>query len=182
MAKVIDYSGRKIKHLTLLHYSRPGGPGVGSFWRARCDCGKIKEVIAKDVVAGRIGSCGECQYVQELKTLSRNKGRGMKREKRRQLGRLISACNKDGILFSLSPKEFEEILTQPCLFCQAPAVGVGRLELAEGFTRTNTLPHCRACQRMRRDLTILEFLGNVKKVHDGIILSMVRQEKDLTTS
>jgi hypothetical protein len=53
-----DYTGRKYNHLTLLEYSRPGGQGIGCYWKAQCDCGTEREVIAKEVIRGKLQTCG----------------------------------------------------------------------------------------------------------------------------
>ena len=51
-----DLTGQKFGHLTVLyrtdnHYGR-------TCWQCRCDCGKEKAVIARDLKAGKVKSCG----------------------------------------------------------------------------------------------------------------------------
>jgi hypothetical protein len=57
----IDHSGKKFGQLVLVDYVRAHPRGRGAVWRASCDCGRTTEVVASDVVSGRVRTCGNCR-------------------------------------------------------------------------------------------------------------------------
>jgi hypothetical protein len=57
MSKRIDLSGRRYGKLTVLQYSGSNGSGRAC-WACACDCGKHSVHVGKDLVAGKIKSCG----------------------------------------------------------------------------------------------------------------------------
>ncbi|WP_127081281.1 hypothetical protein [Dulcicalothrix desertica] len=50
-----DYIGQKFGHLECIS---PSKPAKGNYWKFKCDCGNIVDKNIKNVVAGRIKSCG----------------------------------------------------------------------------------------------------------------------------
>lgn len=63
MAKYVDITGKKFGHLTAIRYDHSLKQKCGSsnpYWLFKCDCGKEKVIQKKNVVRGKIVSCG-CQ-------------------------------------------------------------------------------------------------------------------------
>lgn len=58
MGKIIDMTGQKINHWTVL--KRVANKDGRAYWLCECDCGKQKEVSGKSLRAGSSTSCG-CQ-------------------------------------------------------------------------------------------------------------------------
>jgi len=56
-----DRIGKKYGKLTLLEYTGPHPRGRGALWRASCECGREREVLASDVATGRVRTCGKCR-------------------------------------------------------------------------------------------------------------------------
>lgn len=63
MGKMIDITGKRFGNLTAIRFDHKRKQNCGSYttyWLFRCDCGKEKVIQKKNVVKGRIVSCG-CQ-------------------------------------------------------------------------------------------------------------------------
>ena len=62
MSKLIDLTGRRIGHLTVIRragsYVPPGGFGITALWLCRCDCGTEKLVNGSCLRRGTTRSCG----------------------------------------------------------------------------------------------------------------------------
>ena len=80
MQKIIDITGNKYNHLTVLCYDhtskRPNGT-TRTYWKCKCDCGKIV-VLRKDEFIysySKTKSCG-CWHREESSKRPRNKKDG----------------------------------------------------------------------------------------------------------
>lgn len=74
-----------------------------------------------------------------------------------------------GCEFTLSYEHFVDLVSQPCTYCDgfSPGklyVGIDRLVNNDGYTLGNSLPCCWTCNRMKRDMTVGEFLDQVRRV------------------
>ena len=56
---LVNYSNN---HLTALYRTSPPGVTRDSYWVCKCDCGKYTVVRARDIISGRIQSCGHIIY------------------------------------------------------------------------------------------------------------------------
>lgn len=173
--KFTKYSGNKFGHLTLLHYLRPGGQGKGAIWLALCDCGSKKEVVAKDIRAGRVKTCGNCELTRRLMA-SRGPAKlsGSKAEMK-LYNRQVKGAVERGTTWQLTPDEFIEIVKKPCTYCGSEPLqrdrklklrytGVDRLEPAQGYTLPNCVPCCGDCRQMKGSRNYVEFLDLVLKI------------------
>lgn len=172
MPKKIDYTGHRHGHLTLLKFSRPGGPGVGQFWLARCDCGKIKEVQAKDVYHKKVKTCGKCEYTKELMVTASRKNYGRIDHNKRLLNKRYKQCVKMAIVRSIDwqidIKDFERLAHSACFYCDAPAPkglhGVDRLDPKLPYTLDNVQPCCTPCNVSKARRNFPEFLEMCIKI------------------
>lgn len=172
MPKKIDYAGKKFNHLVLLNYSRKGGPHVGAIWTARCDCGTVREVIAKEVRHGKLKTCGNCEYTRKLikdgnKENKRNYKDGNWKFRKKYSGYVLGANNRN-LQWDLTPEQFKQLVTSNCGYCNAPAVnkynGVDRVDNAKGYTLDNCAPCCWTCNRWKGSSKLEEFLEHVIKI------------------
>lgn len=139
--------GRKYAYITLLHFERSGGKGVGQFWKGRCDCGEVKEYLVRDVRAGRVQTCGKCSFHASLL-------RGRSRPKpsehyafRRRWAREVSQAAREGTEFHLNASEFRQITAGACSLCPvAKGLGVVRVRASEGYTPSNVTAICLTCR------------------------------------
>ena len=52
----IDLTGKRFGRLTVLEYAGTGKGGT--FWKCKCDCGKITTILSHSLRSGRTTSCG----------------------------------------------------------------------------------------------------------------------------
>lgn len=182
MPKLIDYSGSKYGYLTLLRSSHPNPQGVGTTWTARCDCGRVIEVIARDVARGRKKSCGTCEYHSALKgkkTLTRKYGTVLLR----LYGQYSKRARKYSPQKVLSIEEYSAILVANCAYCGSgpsykllPGKGKAaflynlpaRVDMDSDWSPANTVACCNLCTRVRAGLNLRDFLTHVQKIASHI--------------
>ncbi len=58
----IDITGKRFGHWTAIEFAETRGKRR-EYWRFKCDCGNIKEVLKYNVTSGRSTNCGCMQYV-----------------------------------------------------------------------------------------------------------------------
>jgi hypothetical protein len=168
----MDHTGKKYGHLTLVSKIRPGGHGVGAVWKAVCDCGRDREVLAKDVVAGRVRSCGKCNYSKILRTSSSTRNILQNKQLKKGYERLVRNCLTRRVACTISYEEYCRILTLDCTYCgNSASEGVPKVGLVSneaGFTPTNCIPSCTNCKKLQGDYNSSEFLKLVMKIANRI--------------
>lgn len=185
-AKRRDHKGHKYHHLTLLYPTRSGGTGKGVYWMARCDCGQIKEVRGSEAAAGKIKTCGKCEYFHGLVQSAAEQGvkvRGWTKAIRVQHMRYIRSAVKRGIEWRLSPEEFLQIVKKDCTYCNDPPRiynskpnygkgktvktlmnGIDRKDSSLGYITGNVVPCCGTCNRMKMAMDESDFRFQVLKI------------------
>jgi hypothetical protein len=169
-------SGNKYGHLTLVEKSRGRGPGKSAMWWARCDCGSLKEVDKKEVLRGRIRTCGICQYARRLREIRTTPSVSKKRAIQTLYGRLIYEAGRNEKKVELSPDQFIDIIRGNCYFCEANPNSVARgsslrynhvsrLELQNDYTLTNCIAVCPACKKMTAGLNASTFLDKLITIY-----------------
>lgn len=194
-----DLKDKKFHHLTMLQPARSGGAGVGMFWLAQCDCGTIKEVRGSDVSAGRIKTCGKCEYHSNIMETRPPKPASKEQGERAHLRRYIASALKRKISWLLTPEQFSDIIKQDCTYCgAAPRAyksrhphrrrgiittlmnGVDRVDSGQGYTLANTVPCCSVCNKMKMSLPAQVFIDQcaaiTKRMTEAAIL--LAQTKD----
>ena len=168
----MDHTGKKYGHLTLLEKIRPGGHGVGAVWKAQCDCGSTREVLAKDVVAGRVRSCGKCSYSKILRTSTPTRNSSQNRKLKKGYERLVRNCLTRRVACTISYEEYSQILSQNCTYCSKSASEgvpkVGLVRVGVGYTPGNVLPCCTDCKKLQGDYNSSEFLDIVIRIYNRI--------------
>lgn len=185
-----NHEGKKYHHLTMIKPTRSGGAGKGMYWLAQCDCGATREVRASEASLGYVKTCGKCQYHLALVKGAGAKGghrfsqkHGQNRGLREQERRYIYSAMKRSIPWHLTPKEFEQIVKQPCTYCQAEPReykarlkrgkgrqvsatmnGIDRIDSNKGYTLDNCIACCTTCNRMKLDLPIADFIKQCTKI------------------
>lgn len=146
-------------------------------WKFRCICGNEKVISPRDVISGRIKSCGcaTSYLVNKRKRLPEGEAafRQMYRSYRQ-------AATLRGFVFGLSQDEFKSLTKQDCYYCgirpqqsyeikandTAPYIynGVDRLNSSNGYVLGNVVPCCGFCNRMKMDSNLEEFLSKIKSI------------------
>lgn len=82
-----------------------------------------------------------------------------------------SRAKRDGVPFALPDGDFEKLIAMPCHYCgQMPFeqgkdfAGIDRLDNSLGYVFGNVVPCCWACNRMKGDTGVAEFLARVRAI------------------
>lgn len=80
-----------------------------------------------------------------------------------------SRAKKSGLMFALSIEQFYMVCTARCYVCNRDGkkveLGVDRMNNTKGYVYTNVAPCCWDCNRMKSDMTIVEFKEYVKGIN-----------------
>jgi hypothetical protein len=165
----MDYTGKRYAHLRFISYSRSGGKGRGSLWLVECDCGTRKEVLARDVTAGRVQTCGSCSYFRGLlssrsrRTFTRNEP--LRRAYRKWLGEITGK----GASSTLTPENFRDIVTSPCSYCgtkaEGPSHSVSCVGIGDLYTPETCIALCSKCKALKGRYSHSELLEILAKIY-----------------
>lgn len=67
--------------------------------------------------------------------------------------------------FTLTLEEFENLITQDCIWCKEQGGGIDRIDNNVGYILSNCSSCCSSCNYMRGSLTVEEFKEKVKKIY-----------------
>ena len=167
-----DITGQTFGRLYVKEFDRTDKHGHKRY-NCQCECGVIKSILAGDLIYRRTNSCG---------CLRREKLRAKRGEA--SFNALFSsykrnAKNKNNE-FELTRDEFRKITKQKCHYCGClPAQrqktkgghgeyvynGLDRVANSKGYLLSNIVACCEICNKMKRTLSIEEFLIHINKIH-----------------
>jgi ribosomal protein S27E len=169
-----DLHGRRFGMLSVV--SETEHPSARSHWRCLCDCGQETTVQTANLTSGHTRSCG-C-YGRNKNLLPDSIG-GFNR----LLDKYKRRARKEGRDFQITAAEFREITQQSCAYCGVPTTrisaaktagnhdqhayiynGVDRVDNALGYVRGNCAPCCVRCNRMKRDMSLTDFLEHIRRI------------------
>lgn len=171
MPSAKDYTGKRFRMITLTRYSQPGPKGRGAMWWGICDCGNRREFVVKDVVHGKLVSCGKCAEFKALH-ISQASERLLLRQK---MAKELKRAEWEGGDWNLTPGQLQRTLKAECFFCGETSFGVAKMRSEPGYTMGNVVPECRDCRARRMKLTAEEFINYLWRV----IHYQVKHEKPL---
>lgn len=176
MPQRIDHTGKKYNHLTLLQpiHAISAVARGRTLWTAVCDCGNKKEVCAREVRAGRVKTCGNCEYHRRL-TLTKQRVREQREWLRYLYSKQVRESVRRGVPWELSIEQYNDLITKSCATCGTPPANrvqhsrrrytpVSRIDYDLGYTVTNCLPGCLECIRIRGQYNLIDFLDYVSKM------------------
>lgn len=165
MPRLIDYTGRKYSHLLLIRKVRAGRQGTGAVWLAQCDCGEVREVVARDVSNGRTHSCGKCQLGRDSTRKKRVRTERHTKWEAQAYSRYFRTAANRKRQFTLEPAQFFNIIHSKCTYCgNEPGkaeTGLNELTLvvdSGSYTLDNVEPACRRCRTLKGTNNHQEFL------------------------
>lgn len=80
-----------------------------------------------------------------------------------------SSAKLRGYDFEIDFELFSSILTQDCHYCGSKSSnGVDRANNDTGYTKENSLPCCKTCNLMKRDLPYNFFLAHIKTINNNL--------------
>jgi hypothetical protein len=173
--------GEKFGRLLVLeaagHHVTKGGQRF-SLWKCRCDCGVIKPaVLGPKLRSGNTKSCG-CLRLERLNANRRVLPSG--RSLRNSVYHTYELrAGKNNLAWELTDAKFDELTQKDCHYCGCPPAnvasrmflngdfvynGIDRMDNLRGYTIDNTVSCCGTCNKMKRDLSVKEFLSRVRSI------------------
>lgn len=78
-------------------------------------------------------------------------------------------ASRKQISFTLTSKEFDDIISKPCYYCFATDhIGLDRIDPSKGYDANNIYPACTTCNYMKRDYPLLEFYTKCDKIAENM--------------
>lgn len=183
MSQIVNYSGKKFNHLTMIAYVRPGGSGQGAIWLTKCDCGNHKELLGRDVARGKVKSCGKCQYSR--KHAGNPKGIRIPRD-RRNYARQILDSVKHNKKWEITPDKYTEIVTGKCAVCGTSDRDQGHrvalLRDTDHYHPDSVAAICKACRKMKGSLSLAELLEHLIRIYNTGVISDLRKAQSIQPS
>lgn len=162
-----NHTGRKYGHLTMLQKIDSLGGGKGALWKAKCDCGRMVEVVAKNAAGGRVKTCGKCRYHRDLRTKLTPHDL--------QYASVVSRAVQEGIQVELTVEEYNEIIGQDCALCgdHAPKCDtmLHRVDHTQAVRADNSVPLCKPCSRWVGKSTIPDTIDRMLLILDKLGLN-----------
>lgn len=167
--------GQKFGRLTVIrHHSREKG------YECKCDCGNTTIARTWALKTGRHESCG---CLMREKVAARTRLPDNLTQKNNLYRKYKAAAKRRGYEFTLSKKEFINLIEQNCAYCgTSPCTteksyiykynhedyyynGVDRIDNSIGYTSSNCTTACKFCNNSKNTLSKNEFLEYIKKIY-----------------
>ena len=158
-----------------------------SLSRYKCDCGNEGTTRSATLTSGRLISCG-CDSIERCKKNGFNKRRHVHSGFSFLINSYKGGAKKRGLEFSLTRDEFKNLTSSDCFYCgekpskirktrflkyaNAKGVygyrhnGIDRVDNNSGYTTSNCVPCCEACNKMKMDKTVDVFLEKIKLIYE----------------
>jgi hypothetical protein len=142
--------------------------------RCECECGNVCLVARGNLRSGKSTRCRSCR--------GRESGGHNRRTPLWAVGhKLYSQYQKSavrrGLEMGLTYEEFSKLIVLPCHYCGAEGMtttkksihslqhnGVDRVDNAAGYTVSNCVPCCKACNIAKHRMALETFLAHVAKI------------------
>lgn len=176
----MDLTGQKFNKLTLI---KRVNINSRNYYECLCDCGGTKTASGWRIKSGLVKSCG-CARKDADKT--RNIGKRLEKGlscARRVIGYYKRNAENRNIQFDLSEEECLTLFKQNCLYCNRPPfnvisyksyhgslvyTGIDRKDNTKGYITNNSVPCCKDCNYMKRELTFEEFKGIITLIYNNL--------------
>lgn len=105
------------------------------------------------------------KYYRENKIKLRESKRIYSRSPRGRFKMYQNSAKKRNKSFELNEQDFYLLMSQNCHYCDdEKSYGIDRKDSSVGYTKENSLPCCKTCNFMKRDLDYDLFIDKVKKI------------------
>lgn len=171
-AKTALVPGTRFGRLVIIEEAPRRGNRRNTYWLCQCDCGNKHIVCRPKLTGGLIKSCG---CLRQEKTAARAKARRNKNPwgHEHAIYKLSSVKTRARDMpYTLTTEDFKKISLGNCHYCGAPPKqiprdvtlreqgilrnGPDRKDNAEGYTPTNTVSCCSACNRAKYTYSLQE--------------------------
>ncbi len=172
----VDLTNKKFHRLTAL-YSTGEIKRRSLVWHCICECGSELDVTRENLQKGHTKSCG---------CLRKDKaGLNAKRLRYGEASFNVlfhsykTSAKERGIEFRLSRRRFKSLTQLNCSYCGSPPStiykvsnngefiynGIDRIDNLLGYSPKNSIPCCKLCNFMKRDLSAKDFISHIKKIN-----------------
>lgn len=178
--KRIDLSGKIKERITIISFShshvQPSGQ-KRAMWNAMCSCGKMFKISTSTFSNPKAKSCG-C-YMDDRRKMGMIK-RTPDSEIKQFLTHYKASSKVRNKIFNLSFDEFKKIILQNCFFCnelpqnkytkvgklrKIKYNGIDRFDNSLGYIKSNCVPCCGLCNRMKGESSIEEFKNKISNIY-----------------
>jgi 5-methylcytosine-specific restriction endonuclease McrA len=172
--KNTDITNQRFGALIALHPSQRKHNPQHPKWTCKCDCGNTSDVIIYSLIKGTTSSCG-CQVTRTSKT-------------DRKISALKKVCTDykhkakiREIDWKLTSEEVLCLIQKNCHYCGLPPSnyvkvrnmkdteasysGIDRVDPNMGYQVNNCVPSCAQCNYAKLNMTDLQFINWIKRVH-----------------
>lgn len=130
-------------------------------WRIRCDCGR--EYVARVHNLRKQKSCG---------CATRSKWSVRLRDRLRN--HISRAKKRYGGVWDFTKEEAFALFTANCHYCGVQGtdrdpLGLDRVDSSVGYTKSNCVPCCGTCNKMKLDMTVDEFKNHLRRIHQWLL-------------
>lgn len=144
-------------------------------WEFQCDCGVIKPIRVAHVVAGKTMSCGCLKKISKSRHLLTD----LQLVKRQLASQYHFGAKTRAYEIELTQDEIWNVSQNDCVYCGvSPSTeihpqnrtttyyynGLDRVNNTVGYIRSNIVPCCFLCNRMKREMSVDEFLLHIQKI------------------
>lgn len=148
------------------------GSNSKSKFLCKCHCGNERIYNGRNVLNSPRNSCG-CERTKKVEDIG----------PARVMNHYIQASKSRKIEFSLSEKEFEKLISSKCAYCKKPPSskykmnecstvplrvfiynGLDRVDNSKGYISGNCVPCCKRCNQMKNDMSLSEWLSQMRLV------------------
>ncbi len=152
------------------HTDRSGGVGSAAIWNAACSCGKVLEVVAKDVAAGKKSTCGRCRGGLGIPGPEFIRATGVPKGQMRAFRALVRAAGGLEGAMEFSTTDYCNHMRNRCLACNTRSVHVEWSDLRGTATPDNMVAICDACSRLRKGMNMVKWLEHIVRIARNIML------------
>jgi len=168
--------GNRHGKLTVIEWAGSNKNGK-ALWKCVCDCGNIKIIVGSSLRRNKnTKSCG-CLIIERIKEV--NSISFGQASFNTLYGNYQKAAKRRGLSFGLTKEDFSFLTQMNCHYCgREPKqvvkkksqngayiyTGIDRVDNTKGYTMDNVVPCCVTCNRMKRDMTVLEFLSHIREI------------------
>jgi hypothetical protein len=148
-------------------------------WLCRCECGNERHIFGPNLTQNKSKSCG-CNWASWV---PENKLDVAQASFNMIFGSYKKRAEEKHRNFSLTEEQFRDLIFQNCYYCESPPSnfrnykrhkgidyvfkynGIDRIDSSLGYIENNCVPCCAKCNYMKQDLSIDDFLNQIKIIY-----------------
>ena len=89
------------------------------------------------------------------------------KERKRSIKSYKNGAKQRGIEFNIDRNVILDIISNSCYYCGSmEKIGIDRIDSSKGYIESNIVPCCPICNRMKWDLTFVDFYIHLNKINN----------------